>query len=690
MRMSARSLLLVLALLAPPMLLSAAPVSAGPPASSEVLAQKAAAAGKLPLVVEIRPGAGPAVAQLARNAGGTEVRTFELMPYVTLTGTAATIRALAANAKVVQITEDIAVPPALNSSLAVINADDVRALGFTGVGTAVAILDTGIDADHPFFRDNNGGNPGTSRILSQACFSHDNGSNQFTLCPNGTTTDLTGANIEGLANCLNGATNMCAHGSHVAGIAAGDGAGVAGAPIAGVAPDAGIVAIQVFTRFTDPGPGGCNGPAPCVLSFASDQIAGLNRVGTLNGANPAWGIAAANLSLGGGKFGAACDGGGNAAQKTAIDTLLAAGIATVIAAGNDGFLNSVSSPGCISTAVTVGSTTDADTVSGFSNRGPLLDLFAPGSSIDSSVPDDTYANFNGTSMATPHVVGAFAVLRQAAPGRTIAQLLNDLQTTGVPITYSTGGSGTATTPRIDLLAALNAVSANLGITKACPSGPVPPTATVTCTITVTNSGPVDAQGVVVTDTPGPGLTISATPVPGGGGFTCSILGGGTSLSCTKATQPVGTTSVITYALYVGDTVSPGATLTNNAHVSATTPDSVPANNSSSASITIVACTITSNAAEVGGTAGNDVICGGPAAQDIAALAGNDVVFGSGGDDRLAGAAGDDILLGGDGNDQLAGGDGNDKLFGQAGAADYAAGGNGIDTCDAEFEGVCEI
>ena len=148
----------------------------GPEAS---LLQKAAQAGKVQIVAQIKARQGPAVAEIARSAGGTDVRTFELMPYVTLTGTAATLRALAANANVVRITEDIPRPPTLNSSLPVINADDVRALGFTGEGRTVAILDTGIDADHPFFRDNNGGNPGTSRILSLACFSDpDNGANQ--------------------------------------------------------------------------------------------------------------------------------------------------------------------------------------------------------------------------------------------------------------------------------------------------------------------------------------------------------------------------------------------------------------------------------------------------------------------------------------------------------------------------------
>ncbi len=694
---SARVLLVVVGLLAPPALLAAGPASAVPPSPPDALAQQAQVGEPVRLVVQITEAKrGREVAEVARRAGATDLRTFEVMPYVTLTASSAAIRALSANPHVLRITEDIPEPPALDSSLPVINADDVRALGRTGNGRTVAILDTGIDADHPFFRDNNGGAPGTSRILSQACYSdpnNDAGDNEFTLCPNGTTTDLTSADVDGLANCLDGTANICDHGTHVAGIAAGDGTGVAGAPAAGVAPDAGIIAIQVFTRFDNAGD--CNpNPAPCVRTYPSDQIAGLNRVATLAANNPGWNVTAVNMSLGGGQNATACDGD---SRKAAIDTLLGAGIATVIAAGNNSFLNAVGAPGCISTAITVGSTTDADVVSGFSNRGPLLDLFAPGSNIVASIVDDTYGSKNGTSMATPHVTGALAVLRQEAPNRMVAQLLTDLQSTGVGITYATNAQGTttATTPRIDLLAALQAASppADLALSKACPtSGAVLPGATVACTLTVTNNGPADAQAVVVNDALPSGLTVAANPAPGGGLFTCAIFPNPPQLRCTKPTQSSGTSSTITYTVRVGDDVGPGVTLTNNANVSATTLDVVPANNVSSASISTVACTIDSSAAnalnQILGTPGDDVICGGLAGEEIAGAAGNDVIFGGGGADHLGGGEGNDSIFGGDGNDQLTGGNGDDQLIGNAGF-DQAAGGNGTDACVAEATAGCE-
>ncbi len=231
---------------------------------------------------------------------------------------------------------------------------------------------------------------------------------------------------------------------------------------------------------------------------------------------------------------------------------------------------------------------------------------------------------------------------------------------------------------------------NLRITKACAPTPVVPGATVTCQLTVTNLGPSDAPDVVVTDTLPAGLSVVSPPVPSGAGFTCNILGGGSQLRCTKPTQANGATTVITYTVRVADTVGPSVTLNNSATVaSQAASDTAPADNTATASITTVSCTIASNGAQIAGTPGNDVICGGLASQDITGLAGNDVIFGSGGDDRITGGDGDDTLLGGDGADQLAGVAGNDHLFGQVGA-DYAAGGVGTDECVAENEAACEI
>jgi subtilisin family serine protease len=122
-----------------------------------------------------------------------------------------------------------------------------------------------------------------------------------------------------------------------------------------------------------------------------------------------------------------------------------------VAAGNNAFLDALSTPACISTAISVSATTKTDDVSPFSNVAPFLSLFAPGSSITSSIPGGGFAPGSGTSLAAPHAAGAFALLRQAVPGATVGEALHALQVTGRPITDVSG----ITRPRIDLDEALS-------------------------------------------------------------------------------------------------------------------------------------------------------------------------------------------------------------------------------------------
>jgi hypothetical protein len=255
------------------------------------------------------------------------------------------------------------------------------------------------------------------------------GQNSVSVCPNGLSTSGTTPGQSGAGSGVNCslAVDGCEHGTHVAGIAVGrDYAG--GPGYDGMARGASLIAIQVFSRFTTVA--ACGGPAPCILSFGSDQLAALQYLYTT--IRPSFGnIASANMSLGGGQNLATCDAS-NAALKTAIDTLRSARIATVIAAGNDGYTNAISAPACISTAVSVGATDDSDSSASFSNRAPFMSLFAPGVAIGSSVPTGVFAAFSGTSMAAPLVAGAWALVMQQNPAFTVTQVLNLLQTTGKP------------------------------------------------------------------------------------------------------------------------------------------------------------------------------------------------------------------------------------------------------------------
>ena len=372
----------------------------------------------------------PAAASVAQRAQLTRSQTavvaglqsskvirFATIPYLVVDTDAAGLQSLLANPGVASVQEDIVVPVALNQSVPLIKADQAAARGYTGSGQTVAILDTGVDKTHPMLK---------GKVVSEACYSTTNSSDgAASLCPGGAQSSIAAGSGK---NCkLFG----CEHGTHVASIAAGN-----AAALKGVARGAKIISIQVYSNY-----GGAPG------AYFSDIVAGLERVYQLR---KKFKIASANLSLGteGLDYASACDKT-YPSVKAIIDNLRSAGIATVIASGNDGTNGGVSAPGCVSTAVTVGSTTKQDKVSAFSNQSKLVDLMAPGSEIYAAIPGG-YARMSGTSMATPHVTGAWAVLKQAKPKASVAEIQAALTCTGVPV--SRAG---VTKPRIDVLAALN-------------------------------------------------------------------------------------------------------------------------------------------------------------------------------------------------------------------------------------------
>lgn len=358
-------------------------------------------------------------------------RRFRHVPFAVVQAGPEALERLGKSEKVFSIEEDVPVPPLMSSSNAVIGSPTAWAAGYDGSGQTVAVLDTGVDKDHPWFTT------GGDTVVSEACYSS-NTSDSSSLCPGGVeTSTASGAGVD-----CSAALPGCDHGTHVAGTVAGnDGTG----PGYGVARGADLIAIQVFSRFDSVA--NCGSP-PCVLSYVSDQIAGLERVYELR---DTYDIAAVNMSLGGGRYftESDCDAA-NVSQKAAIDNLLSVGIATVIASGNNGYTTSMGSPGCISTAVSVGATDDADDVASFSNVASFLDLVAPGVSITSSVPGTGTGTKNGTSMATPHVAGAFAVLGQASPSASVSQILNILRATGTSVDDDRIGGTVNDLRRIDL------------------------------------------------------------------------------------------------------------------------------------------------------------------------------------------------------------------------------------------------
>jgi len=339
---------------------------------------------------------------------------FRDIPFLTLEVDRSQLRRVLLDPAVVSVQEDTVAQPMLKDSTDVIQADQVWNMSpsLRGKGQAIAILDTGSNHERML----------KGRIVAGGCFS-----SSYWYYPSESLCVGGASSRTGLSAGSNCPTTVggCDHGTHVATIAAGD-----DGSLRGVARDADIIRVQVFSKFTSSY--WCGGYAPCVMSYGSDQVRGLEYVYSLRNT---FDIAAVNMSLGGGYYSSACDSSAPAIASI-INRLTNAGIAVVIAAGNSGMNGYISYPACIHNAIAVGSSTKTDGLSYFSNHSPLIDLLAPGHSITAGVPSRSYRRMSGTSMAAPHVAGAFALLRSYDPNASVSQLQTALACSGEPIDRS--------------------------------------------------------------------------------------------------------------------------------------------------------------------------------------------------------------------------------------------------------------
>lgn len=319
--------------------------------------------------------------------GASGLRGFSASPVVALDATVEQLIVLAALAEVHAIEPNRIQHVFRSEGAALMRVPQLRSqTGAGGAGVGVAVLDSGVDASHPEL---------SSRVVLEGNFTPEAGSG---------------------ANDVNG------HGTAVAGIIAGTSGGMA--------PAATIWAARV-----------CNNDGACPQE---QVIAALDAI--YEARAEAGGLDLVNLSLGGGKANAFCDADAPA-YAAAVNRLVNAGIAVFAASGNDGFVDGVSLPSCLSNTISVGAVADAsfvsdacgpvqaDTIMCYSNSGVPLDLLAPSECARTPKPGGGFEScFNGTSAATPYAAGVAALLKGLKPGATVAQLESALVSTGRPLT----------------------------------------------------------------------------------------------------------------------------------------------------------------------------------------------------------------------------------------------------------------
>ena len=359
-------------------------------------------------------------------------RRYRLVAGLAVRARPAAVEALRRHPEVRFLYLDGRVTPSLAQGVPLVGADQAHALGVTGEGITVAILDTGIDTDHPDLAPDLVGeqcycsDPHPSPVIGSPC------------CPGGGETQ-SGA---GAAEDDDG------HGTNVAGIVTAT--GVVAGP--GVAPDATVVAVRVL------GPTGGD---------FSDIAAGLDWV-LLNKDSFGAPIRVVNLSLGdSGEYGDPPPSNPCQATNTAnaIAALASAGVAVFAASGNDGHDDGVAFPACVPEAIAVGGVYDAsfsqvswcgnasctttlctdsnvgpDDFVCHSNSGALLDLLAPNYATRTTNLGGGIQNFfGGTSASSPYAAAQAALLLEADASLSPAQVRDLLVGSGPSVTDPKNG-----------------------------------------------------------------------------------------------------------------------------------------------------------------------------------------------------------------------------------------------------------
>lgn len=302
----------------------------------------------------------------------------------------------------------------------------------TGSGAVIAVVDTGY-IDHP---DLDANRLAGYDMISTASTARDG---------NGRDDDARDEGDYSNYRMCGYTSDSSWHGSHVAGIAAAVNDNATG--ISGVAPGAKFVPVRAL--------GACGG----YLSDIADAViwaSGAAVSGTTANNNPADVI---NLSLGGA-------GTCSTYMQDAVNEAVNAGAVVVVAAGNENVNASGSTPANCNNVITVAAVGRDGARASYSNYGDIVDIAAPGgsgnygilSTIDVGTRTSsgaTYTEYQGTSMATPHVAGVVALMRSANPTATVAEIMDALQVTARAFPSACSGCGVGI---VDAEAAVNYIS----------------------------------------------------------------------------------------------------------------------------------------------------------------------------------------------------------------------------------------
>lgn len=273
---------------------------------------------------------------------------------------------------------------------------DLTTFNLTGAGQYVAVIDTGVDYAHPFLSGPKVSGRATSRVVEGACFNTVRPAGYVSTC---------GTSAKPGANCSVGMAIGCIHGTHVAGIIAGgrgDGSAPgAGQPVQGIAPNAKIVPINIFSLKPGTQEAGLLNWEDGDLLNALNYILGLRAKRGIN-------VTVVNMSIGDGTHNAkGCDS--RSGLAAAFRRLASMNIALVASAGNHGYRD-MERPACYTGVTDVANVRFDGKLASNSNFGEYA---FPGDSINSSVPGGRFAILSGTSQAAAVMAGAFALLSEA-------------------------------------------------------------------------------------------------------------------------------------------------------------------------------------------------------------------------------------------------------------------------------------